>query len=92
MPYTIRMRVPENVTYKVEDLVRGTVLFESKDVGDWVLVKANGIPTYNFAVVIDDHYMEISHVFRGEEHLTNTPRQLMVYRCVRVGISTIMAI
>lgn len=79
MPYTIRMKVPENVTYKVEDLVRGTVTFESKDVGDWVLVKANGIPTYNFAVVIDDHFMKITHVFRGEEHLTNTPKQLMIY-------------
>ncbi|MEK4712944.1 MULTISPECIES: glutamate--tRNA ligase [Sporosarcina] len=79
LTHTIRMRVPENVTYKVEDLVRGTVSFESKDVGDWVLVKANGIPTYNFAVVIDDHLMKISHVFRGEEHLTNTPKQLMIF-------------
>ncbi|MFD1207067.1 glutamate--tRNA ligase [Sporosarcina contaminans] len=79
MPYTIRMRVPENVTYEVDDLVRGSVSFESKDIGDWVLVKANGIPTYNFAVVVDDHLMKISHVFRGEEHLTNTPKQLMVY-------------
>lgn len=79
IPHTIRMRVPENVTYKVEDLVRGTVAFESKDIGDWVLVKANGIPTYNFAVVFDDHFMKISHVFRGEEHLTNTPKQLMIF-------------
>ena len=73
------MRVPENVTYTFEDLVRGSVTFESKDVGDWVLVKANGIPTYNYAVVLDDHFMEISHVFRGEEHLSNTPKQLMVF-------------
>lgn len=78
-PFTIRMKVPENVTYKVEDLVRGTVAFESKDIGDWVVTKANGIPTYNFAVVLDDHFMEITHVFRGEEHLTNTPKQLMVF-------------
>ena len=77
--YTIRMRVPENVTYTFEDLVRGTVTFESKDVGDWVLVKANGIPTYNYAVVLDDYFMKISHVFRGEEHLSNTPKQLMVF-------------
>lgn len=77
--YTIRMRVPGNVTYTFEDLVRGEVTFESKDVGDWVLVKANGIPTYNYAVVLDDHFMEISHVFRGEEHLSNTPKQLMVF-------------
>ncbi|MFX3674681.1 MAG: glutamate--tRNA ligase [Paenisporosarcina sp.] len=79
MPYTIRMRVPENVTYTFEDLVRGPVSFESKDVGDWVLVKANGIPTYNYAVVLDDYFMEISHVFRGEEHLSNTPKQMMVF-------------
>ncbi len=77
--FTIRMRVPENVTYAFDDLVRGTVSFESVDVGDWVLVKANGIPTYNYAVVLDDHFMEISHVFRGEEHLSNTPKQLMVF-------------
>lgn len=77
--YTIRMRVPADVTYTVEDMVRGTVTFESKDVGDWVLVKANGIPTYNYAVVLDDYFMKISHVLRGEEHLSNTPKQLMVF-------------
>lgn len=78
--YTIRIRVPESETYKFEDIIRGTVEFDSKDIGDWVLVKANGIPTYNFAVVVDDHTMEISHVLRGEEHLSNTPKQLMIYK------------
>lgn len=77
--FTIRMRVPQNHTYRFNDLVRGTVAFESKDIGDWVLVKANGIPTYNFAVALDDYYMEISHVFRGEEHLSNTPKQIMIF-------------
>ncbi|MFD1864783.1 glutamate--tRNA ligase [Planococcus chinensis] len=79
MPYTLRMKVPADVTYEFEDLVRGPISFESKDVGDWVLVKTNGIPTYNFAVVIDDHLMKISHVFRGEEHLSNTPKQMMIF-------------
>lgn len=79
MPYTLRMKVPADVTYEFEDLVRGPIAFESKDVGDWVLVKTNGIPTYNFAVVIDDHLMKISHVFRGEEHLSNTPKQMMIF-------------
>lgn len=79
LPYTIRLKVPENHTYAFHDLVRGDVSFESKDIGDWVIMKANGIPTYNYAVVIDDHLMEISHVFRGEEHLTNTPKQQMLY-------------
>ena len=79
IPHTVRMRVPENVTYRFTDLVRGDVSFESKDIGDWVLVKANGIPTYNYAVVLDDHFMEITHVFRGEEHLSNTPKQMMIF-------------
>jgi nondiscriminating glutamyl-tRNA synthetase len=79
IPHTIRMRVPEGVTYHFTDLVRGEVTFESKDIGDWVLVKANGIPTYNYAVVLDDHFMDISHVFRGEEHLSNTPKQMMIF-------------
>ena len=61
-------------------MIRGKVSFESKDIGDWVLVKANGIPTYNYAVVIDDHCMDITHVFRGEEHLSNTPKQIMLYK------------
>ena len=80
LPYTVRIRVPDNDTYSFHDMIRGDVTFEAKDIGDWVLVKANGIPTYNYAVVIDDHLMAITHVFRGEEHLSNTPKQLMLYR------------
>lgn len=79
IPYTIRVKVPAGKTYEFDDMIRGHVSFESDDIGDWVLVKANGIPTYNYAVVIDDHTMDITHVFRGEEHLSNTPKQLMIY-------------
>ena len=79
IPYSIRLKVPNHKTYEFEDLIRGHVSFESKDIGDFVIVKSNGIPTYNFAVVVDDHLMEISHVFRGEEHISNTPKQLMIY-------------
>lgn len=79
LPYTIRLHVPENTVYEFDDIIRGHVSFDSKDMGDWVIVKANGIPTYNFAVVVDDHTMEITHVFRGEEHLSNTPKQLMIF-------------
>lgn len=78
--YAIRFKVPNQVTYQFEDLVRGTLTFQSKEIEDWIILKDNGIPTYNFAVVIDDHLMEISHVLRGEEHITNTPKQLMVYQ------------
>ncbi|UTT44413.1 glutamate--tRNA ligase [Exiguobacterium aurantiacum] len=76
---SIRIRVPESVTYKWTDVVKGDVSFESKDFGDWVIVKQDGIPTYNFAVVVDDHLMKISHVLRGDDHIANTPKQMMVY-------------
>lgn len=78
--YAIRFKVPENKTFAFNDIVRGKLSFEAKDVEDWIIVKDNGIPTYNFAVVIDDHFMEISHVLRGEEHITNTPKQIMIYQ------------
>lgn len=78
-PYAIRFKVPDNKSYTFNDMVKGEVTFRSEDIGDWVMVKQNGIPTYNFACVIDDHLMEISHVLRGEDHITNTPRQMMVY-------------
>jgi len=75
----IRFRVPENQTYVFNDIVRGEITFESSDFGDWVIVKKDGITTYNFAAAIDDHLMKITHVLRGEEHISNTPRQLMIY-------------
>ncbi|GAB6139208.1 glutamate--tRNA ligase [Halanaerobaculum tunisiense] len=63
----------------VEDLVHGTVSFSSDVIDDFVIAKSDGIPTYNFAVVVDDHLMEISHVIRGEDHLSNTPKQQLLY-------------
>lgn len=79
---SIRLRVPKNKTYRFNDIVRGDITFESSDFGDWVIVKKNGIPTYNFAVVIDDYLMNITDVLRGEEHISNTPRQMMVYEAL----------
>ncbi|GGM35159.1 glutamate--tRNA ligase [Paraliobacillus quinghaiensis] len=76
---SIRFRVPESKTYTFKDIVRDNISFESSDFGDWVMVKKNGIPTYNFAVAIDDHLMEITHVLRGEEHISNTPKQMMIF-------------
>lgn len=76
---SIHFRVPDDRVYVVNDLIRGEVTFESNGMGDFVICRPDGIPTYNFAVVIDDYLMKISHVVRGEEHLSNTPRQLMIY-------------
>lgn len=79
---TIRLRVPLNKTYAFDDMVRGHVSFESNGVGDFVIVKSDGIPVYNFAVVMDDHMMKITHVIRAEEHLSNTPRQMAIYEAL----------
>jgi len=78
----IRFKVPRDQTIVVDDLVRGKVEFESNGIGDFVIVKSNGIPVYNFAVVIDDHLMKITNVIRGEEHLSNTPRQILIYKAL----------
>ncbi|WP_408955482.1 glutamate--tRNA ligase [Natroniella sp. ANB-PHB2] len=76
----IRFKVPQQEKeIIVKDLVKGDVSFSSEVIDDFVLVKSDGIPTYNFAVVIDDYLMEISHVIRGEDHLSNTPKQQLLY-------------
>ena len=79
---TIRFRTPENESVEFDDMVRGHMQFDSNGVGDFVIVKADGIPVYNFAVVIDDALMKISHVIRAEEHLSNTPRQVVLYQAL----------
>ncbi|NRD77506.1 glutamate--tRNA ligase [Bacillus sp. BRMEA1] len=79
---SIRIAVPSEKTYTFDDMVKGVVSFESEGMGDWVIVKKDGTPTYNFAVAIDDYLMEISHVLRGDDHISNTPKQLMVYEAL----------
>lgn len=76
---SVRIKVPKNKIYMFNDMVKGEVSVASDDISDFVIVKKNGIPTYNYAVVIDDHLMEISHVLRGDDHISNTPKQLSIY-------------
>lgn len=79
---SIRIKVPTGKVYSFNDMVKGEVSFESEGMGDWVMVKKDGTPTYNFAVAIDDYLMEISHVLRGDDHISNTPKQLVVYEAL----------
>ncbi|MCJ8014973.1 glutamate--tRNA ligase [Paenibacillus sp. KQZ6P-2] len=79
---SIRFRVPEDKTYTFDDMVKGMISFNTQETGDFVIVKKDGIPTYNYAVVIDDYLMKITHVLRGEDHISNTPRQLMIYEAL----------
>jgi glutamyl-tRNA synthetase len=73
----IRLLTPDKGTTIVQDEIRGEVSFENSDLDDFIIIKSNGLPTYNFASIVDDLKMEISHVIRAEEHLSNTPRQIL---------------
>lgn len=75
--FSIRMKAPQK-DYTVHDLLRGDVHFKTGMVGDFVVLRSNGMPVYNFSVVVDDYFMRISHVIRGEDHLSNTIRQVMI--------------
>ncbi|MBI2266116.1 MAG: glutamate--tRNA ligase [Armatimonadetes bacterium] len=81
LPYAIRFQVPEGETIVVDE-IRSDVRFDNKVVEDFVILKSDGIPTYNFAAVVDDHLMKITHVIRGDEHLSNTPRQIMLFQAL----------
>lgn len=76
---SLRFKVPAGKIIAFEDMVKGEVSFESDGMGDFVIVKKDGTPTYNYAVVLDDHLMKISHVLRGDDHISNTPKQLVIY-------------
>ncbi len=66
----------------IEDLIQGRVVFENEELDDLVLVRSDGVPTYNFCAVVDDHEMGITHVIRGADHISNTPRQIQIYQAL----------
>jgi glutamyl-tRNA synthetase len=78
----LRLRIPETGTTVVQDLIHGPVVFEHRQLDDWILVRTDGTPTYNFCVVVDDVDMRISHVIRGNDHLSNTPKQVLCYEAL----------
>ena len=82
IPFTIRLKIDDNITYTWNDIVRGKIEVPSSAMTDPVILKSNGIAMYNFAVVIDDYDMEITHVLRGEEHISNTPYQLAIKKAL----------
>ena len=83
VPYAIRFRIPKNCTLDWDDLVKGHMSFNSSMIGgDFVIQKKDGTPTYNLAVVVDDHDMHISHVLRGDDHVSNTPKQIAIYNAL----------
>jgi nondiscriminating glutamyl-tRNA synthetase len=81
-PHVIRLKLPEHTDIQFDDLVRGTVTMNTNDLDDQVLIKSDGYPTYHFAVVVDDHLMEITHIIRGEEWLASTPKHVYLYQAM----------
>jgi glutamyl-tRNA synthetase len=81
VPYTLRVRVPEGRTV-FHDLLRGDVAFENDTMGDFIVQRSDGTVTYNLAVVVDDVTMEITHVIRGDDHISNTPKQVVIYEAL----------
>jgi len=78
-PFAIRLSTPDHGDIQVHDLLRENINFDSKEIDDFVILKMDGFPTYNFAVVIDDSLMGITHILRGDDHLINTPKQILIY-------------
>jgi len=81
-PYVLRLKAPLEGSTVVPDLIRGDVTFPNSELSDQVVVRSNGDPLYNFVVVVDDSTMEISHVVRGDDHLSNTPKQIQIYEAL----------
>jgi glutamyl-tRNA synthetase len=78
----LRLRIPDTGSTLVQDLINGPVVFDHQQLDDWILVRTDGVPTYNFCVVVDDVDMRISHVIRGNDHLSNTPKQVLCYEAL----------
>jgi glutamyl-tRNA synthetase len=84
----LRLRIPPTGTTVVDDLIHGAVTFDHAQLDDWILVRSDGTPTYNFCVVVDDVTMGITHVIRGNDHLSNTPKQILCYEALGYPIPT----
>jgi nondiscriminating glutamyl-tRNA synthetase len=85
-PYAVRFLVPQNETVIFEDTVYGSIKVNTATIGDFIIIRSNGLPTYNYSVVIDDALMKITHIIRGEDHLTNTPKQILLYNALGFSI------
>lgn len=85
-PYVYKFHIPENGLIAFSDLIRGDISFESRLIGDFVIMKSDGTPSYNFAVVVDDIHMAITHVIRGEDHISNTPKQIALFEALGAAV------
>ncbi|HVP56971.1 MAG TPA: glutamate--tRNA ligase, partial [bacterium] len=82
--HVVRIKTPLDGETAFDDLIHGRVVFQNANLEDFILIKSDGFPTYNFAATVDDMAMKISHIIRGDDHISNTPRQLVVYRAMGI--------
>jgi len=82
VPHALRLKIPPEGKTVVRDLIHGEIAFDHAQLDDWILVRSDGTPTYNFCVVVDDITMKITHVIRGDDHLSNTPKQILCYQAL----------
>ncbi len=82
VPLAIRFRVPKEGETTYEDIIRGRITFKNSEIGDFTILRSDGTPTYQLACTVDDHFMGITHVIRGEDHIPNTPKQILIYRAL----------
>lgn len=87
LPYVVRFKVPEDVL-TFEDVIRGPITFDLSEFDDFVILRSDGWPTYNLVVVVDDAFMKITHVIRGEDHISNTPKQILLYQALHYALPT----
>ena len=85
-PHTVRFRGPKDGETVIDDLVKGRVVFQNAELDDLIILRTDGTPTYNFCVVVDDAEMRVTHVLRGDDHLANTPRQILLYQALGYGL------
>ncbi len=84
-PFALRFRVPEGST-TLKDVIRGTITFEHEEIEDFVILRSDGTPTYNLCVVVDDALMKITHIIRGDDHINNTPKQILLYKALGYSV------
>ena len=84
--YTIRLRIPLEGDIRFTDLIYGDINTSCTELDDFIIARSDGSPTYNFTVVVDDHDMQVSHVIRGEDHISNTPKQILIYAALNWDI------
>ena len=84
--HVIRVRVPNTGETTFRDLIRGEITFQNRDIDDWVIARGDGSPTYNFSVVVDDHDQAMTHILRGDDHINNTPKQILLYQTLGFAV------